>query len=73
MERDKVLFPFFSYCNVNACVQAVEFAKLCFSNRKYESKKNLFLWFISLNDLNQELGCGRGVIDVLTKNLLEET
>jgi len=39
--------------------------------RKYEFKKGHFLSFISLNDKNQEFGCGRGVIDVLTQNLPE--
>ena len=58
---------------MNACVQAVEFAKLCFSNRYQKGntslKNNIFLWFISFSDMNQELGCGHGVIDVLTQNL----
>lgn len=36
--------------------------------------KKIFFWgFISLNDMNQEFGCGRGVIDVLTHNLPEGT
>lgn len=63
---------------MNACVQAVEFAKLCFSNRYQKgitSLKNnsFFLWYILLNDMNQELECGRGVIDVLTQHLSEGT
>jgi hypothetical protein len=37
----------FLYCNVNAFVQAVEFAKLCFSNRYQKGntslKNNIFI------------------------------
>jgi hypothetical protein len=58
-------------------LQAVEFAKLGFSNRHQKGntslKNDFFWWFISLNDMNQEFGFGRGVIDVLTQNLPEGT
>jgi hypothetical protein len=57
-------------------VQAVEFAKLCFYcgyQKGNTSLKMTFLWFILLNDINLEFGCGRGVIDLLAPNLPEGT